>query len=271
MLLDYSFHSHTYRCGHAYGDIEDYVKLAIKNGFKYFGISDHVFLPGVNQKYTRGDISELDGYINEFNRVKEKYKDLINLYLGFECEYAPVFVDYYNYLKNEKGIQYLICGQHMNFDDQKMHHWYFGYDDIDDEKGIERYKNDLIEAMKSKLFLYIAHPDLYLLSVTRVTPFIDKITEEIIRASIEYDIPLEINLNGVLRRPWDREHGTLGYPTDYFWNKAAKMGAKIILGGDYHQPEIIENSEIYVETEKIIKNNSIELMDVAELLKRINK
>lgn len=271
MILDYSLHSHTYRCGHALGDIEDYVKLAIKNGFKYYGISDHVFLPGVKQEHTRGDISELDGYIDEFNRVKEKYKDYIKLYLGFECEYAPVFVDYYHYLKKEKGIKYLICGQHMKFDNQKIHHWYFGYDDLDNEEGIERYKNDLIEAMKSGLFLYIAHPDLYLLSVTKITPFIDKITEEIIRASIEFDVPLEINLNGFLRRHWDIEHGTFGYPTNYFWGKTSNMGAKIILGGDYHEPKIIENPIIHIEAEKMIKTNSIKLMDINELLKRIHK
>ena len=38
-LMDY--HSHNRRCGHATGEIEDYVKVAIEKNLKEIGISDH--------------------------------------------------------------------------------------------------------------------------------------------------------------------------------------------------------------------------------------
>ena len=60
MKIDYTFHSHTYRCGHAEGDIEDYVSLAIKSHYHIFGVSDHVFLPGVYEPRIRGDYSLLE-------------------------------------------------------------------------------------------------------------------------------------------------------------------------------------------------------------------
>ena len=63
-MIDYTFHSHTFRCGHAEGDVEDYVLLAIKHGLKIYGVSDHVFLPGVIQPHTRGDYSYLEDYIS---------------------------------------------------------------------------------------------------------------------------------------------------------------------------------------------------------------
>ncbi len=271
MKLEYSFHSHTYRCGHATGDIEDYVFLAKNKGYKYYGISDHVFLPGVKQEHTRGDISMFDEYVDSFKKCKEKYKDRINLYLAFECEYADVFLDYYKSLKENENIDYLILGQHMRFDESKNHIWYFGYHDVDNYKGIEDYKNDLIKGMKSGLFLYIAHPDLYLAFTSKITPFIEKITTEIIEASIKYDIPIEINLNGFFRRPLDIEYKTYGYPTDYFWQKAQSMGAKIVVGGDFHRPEIINDDKLIDEFNDFIKRNEIELFDYHKLLKRMKK
>jgi histidinol phosphatase-like PHP family hydrolase len=46
--LDYCYHSHTTRCGHAYGSDEDYVEAAITNGFRVIGFSDHIFFQEFN-------------------------------------------------------------------------------------------------------------------------------------------------------------------------------------------------------------------------------
>ena len=44
-LMD--FHTHNRRCGHALGEIEDYVKVAIEKNFDEIGISDHFPLGAV--------------------------------------------------------------------------------------------------------------------------------------------------------------------------------------------------------------------------------
>ena len=72
MNIDYTFHSHTYRCGHAEGDIEDYVNLAIKSHYRIFGVSDHVFLPGVYEPRIRGDYSLLKEYHLGFSITDNK-------------------------------------------------------------------------------------------------------------------------------------------------------------------------------------------------------
>ena len=54
-INEYVFHSHTYRCGHAVKEIEDYVARAIEYGYKKYGVSDHDFLPGVISPTIRGD------------------------------------------------------------------------------------------------------------------------------------------------------------------------------------------------------------------------
>ena len=67
MINEYIFHSHTFRCHHAVKDIEDYVTAAIKNGYKKYGVSDHVFLPGIHHPYMRGDYGSNYGEVHLCN------------------------------------------------------------------------------------------------------------------------------------------------------------------------------------------------------------
>ena len=47
--LGYTYHSHTFRCGHAVGTDEEYVKKAIEGHYEILGFSDHVMLPNQSQ------------------------------------------------------------------------------------------------------------------------------------------------------------------------------------------------------------------------------
>ena len=40
-----NYHSHVSLCGHAEGNVEDYVKEAIRCGYEEIGISDHAPIP----------------------------------------------------------------------------------------------------------------------------------------------------------------------------------------------------------------------------------
>lgn len=260
MKIDYSFHSHTYRCGHASGDVFDYVPLAIENGYKIYGLSDHVLLPGVIQKWTRGEYSQLDDYIEEYQKTKEKFKDKIQMYLGFECEYSDVFVDYYKYLLKEKGFDYLICGQHCGFDNNKNPYSYFN-----SHEGIIKYKQDIIKAMESGLFLYIAHPDMFFLTAEEVTPFHKKITKEIIRAAIKNDAVLEINIHGLLREHLRNGHIYIDYPCDYFWKEVAKTNIKVVLGGDFHNPNEIGNAKTKMLLDDLFKKCQVRISNIENI------
>ena len=70
-----NYHTHTFRCGHAgdYSD-EEYVTVALDNGFETLGFSDHIMLPGITQTGIRGDYSLLDDYVNSINNLKTKLK-----------------------------------------------------------------------------------------------------------------------------------------------------------------------------------------------------
>jgi len=266
MKLDYTLHSHTFRCGHASGDMEDYLKTALDRGFKIYGVSDHVFLPGINHPRMRGGYDKLQDYIQTFKELKEKYTS-IPLYLGFEAEYQDNFAYYYFDLLKNKGLDYLICGQHLRYHPDGSQNRYFDTQHLDNYEGIERYKNDVIDAMKSGLFLYIAHPDLFFYNVTKVTPFIEKIVDEIITAALKYNVPLEINLGGT-RGSIDlcKERGTLGYPNSYFWEEVSKRNALVVYGGDYHSPSDFKDRDDEFVT-RFIYDHNLKLADIKILLK----
>ena len=261
MDINYTFHSHTFRCGHAAKDIEDYVSLAIKNGYQIYGVSDHVLLPGVSQKFTRGEYSELEDYINKYEESKQRHQNEIEMYLGFECEYSDAFIDYYRCLLKEKDFDYLICGQHCGFNKDKS---LYGYLD-GTEEGLYRYRDDIIKAMQCGLFMYIAHPDLFFLATGEVTDLYKKITKDIIDAAIKFDAVLEINIHGFLREHNRNGFIHIDYPSDYFWSEASKTNIKIVYGGDFHNPNEIGMEFTKQKLIDLIEKYHLQLVDIRQV------
>ena len=266
MKLDYTFHSHTYRCKHANGDIEDYVIKAIENGFKTYGVSDHVFLPGDPTPWMRGSFTCLDNYIETYNKVKAKYKDQIDMYLGFECEYGDIYLDYYRYLLKERGFDYLICGQHNGFRDDGTPYFL-----SDTNEGLYQYRDNIIKAIKSGLFLYIAHPDLFFAVVTKITPTVEQVTKDIIDVAIKYDVALEVNVKGLLRNKIRDGVEYIEYPAKYFWKVASKTKVKIVYGGDFHDPSEIGDEHLLNLFNNFVEECGITFSNIHEIYKNYKK
>ena len=101
-MIRNNYHTHTFRCGHAIGSDEEYVLEAIALGLNTLGFSDHVMLPGIRQENVRGDYENSEGYFQSIRSLQSKYKDRINILLGYEAEAFPEFFDYYRKLLDEK-------------------------------------------------------------------------------------------------------------------------------------------------------------------------
>ena len=113
--MDYNYHSHTFRCNHATGTPEEYILNAIENGIKYMGFSDHfpyICRDGFEARY-RVPVSQVKDYFDELNSLRDKYKDKIEIKIGFEMEYYPeLFAKMFSDAK-EYGAEFLILGQHF--------------------------------------------------------------------------------------------------------------------------------------------------------------
>ena len=250
-----NFHTHNYRCGHAIGDTEDYVKEAIKHNYTELGISDHAPLP--EYYFDRMKMNELDDYLKEIEEAAEKYKDKIKIYSSVEIEYFPEFQDYYDKLK--KKLDYMILGLHaFRYEGKKE---IFSAWKIKDEKAVEAYGKYMVKAIESSNFDYVAHPDLYMIAYREWTETAEKIAHNICKAAKKMNIPLEVNANGI-RKTFERHPNwsRYMYPYKEFWEVANQYNVKCIIGSDAHDYTILEDEAMETSRnfDKELKRNIIE-------------
>ncbi len=235
-LIDANYHSHTFRCGHAYGSDENYVLEAMRHGFKAIGFSDHVILPGTTQPGMRGDPSLLEEYISSVCSLKKKYAGQIEVYLAFECEwYHEEYASYYRDLLLKRGFDYLILGQHCFRTGDRFVY----YSQVaDDKQAIDLYVRDVLSAIDSGLFAYIAHPDHFLIWYGKWDETAEKASWKICRAAKEKGLPLELNM-GPSRWKAKTSLDDLSivcYPYPKFFEIAKQVGNDIVIGVDAHDP-----------------------------------
>lgn len=82
-------HVHTHFCGHASGDMEDYVRAAIAKGLRRLTFLEHLE-EGINSPVaTWLDEASFDRYFTEGERLRRVYGERISIGLGVECGFNP--------------------------------------------------------------------------------------------------------------------------------------------------------------------------------------
>lgn len=236
-----NYHTHTYRCMHARGTDEDYVKAAVDGGFDVLGFADHApwrfdsdFVSGIRMKP-----HQLPDYVASIAGLQEKYRGQIRLYTGLEIEYFPRYRDQYSRLR-DAGIQYFILGQH--YLDSEETGPYVGRMNARDDGEVMRYAEAVAEGLATGLFRYLCHPDLFLRSSPEFTPGCERAADVICQAALEAHVPLEFNLLGFYNILCG---DPFGYPNVDFWNYIRRWNNQTILGVDAHNPELLNNDALW--------------------------
>jgi len=252
-LMDY--HTHNRRCGHAFGEIEDYVKMAIEKNLSEIGISDHFPLgvivddPQFNDIIKRAsmDIKEFPNYISEIKRLKETYKNKIKILLSTEVNFATPgraltrqkkviepFID---------DIDYLLVAIH----DVKWHESEIIILDpreasealkkYGSEKIILEYIQKLIKIVNTDYFDVLAHFDNHRVlfrpnepqysqnTWQKLLDLLDKIKSK--------GMAIEINTSGTLKGIGSQ------FPSDKIVKEIIQRDIPIMLGSDAHRPKYI--------------------------------
>lgn len=189
------FHVHTWRCKHAGTEREEeYIQSAIWLKAKSIVFSDHAPFPG-NPFRHRMSMQELSEYEDTLWELKKKYTDKIDVRIGLEIEYLPSFRTYYEELKADKRLDFLMLGQHFSETGPRQYTFL--------RKNISGLSNILmeseIEATESGVFSYIAHPDrVYRYLLPGEVPDAS-LAKSLIERAKEKGIPLEKNLASIER------------------------------------------------------------------------
>ena len=213
------------------------VIAAIKNGFQILGFSDHAFIPSYinpsGQDLYMSPSEFEKNYKNEIILCQNKYPN-IKLYIGLETEYVSEAKEYYEMLR--KKVDYLVLGAHFFYSKNKNNKSvsYNTYFDITSE-NCHLYALAVKEALDTKLFSILAHPDLYMRSIDEWNENTWCAATIIIEAAIKNGVYLEINLGG-----------GYAYPHIDFWRLVKKYNYhKILIGYDAHSPSDLEPSRLH--------------------------
>lgn len=225
MIVD--LHNHTSLCNHAEGNIDEYIKKAIENSTKYFGFSDHAPM-NFDTKY-RMSFKQMKNYEANILEAKDKYKDKINILLGYEVDYLKSHMD--KRVLNA-DVDYLIGSVHFingwGFDNPE----FIGqYKDEDIDEIWQKYFDTIKEMAESKLFDIVGHLDLIKIFKFMPKKDITLIAKDALLAIKKSDMALEINSAGI-RKPIKEL-----YPSIPLLKEAYKLNIPITFGSDAHKPE----------------------------------
>lgn len=251
-----NYHTHTYRCGHASGKEEEYVKTAISGGIKIMGFSDHVPFSFEEGKEYPWHVQTNDAkdYIKTLSKLREKFKNEIKIYIGFEMEYLDKYFDEMLAYVKSLGAEFLILGQHFSrFDSFEIAYYSSGNDNT--EANLISYTDLVIKAIKTGVFSYVAHPDIFNYDIE--SEEYKRESRRLCEAAKEYDIPLEINLLGINENRW--------YPNEVFWSIAGEVGNKVVFGFDAHTADRAYDGESLIKAKEIVKEFNLDLVDEIEL------
>lgn len=259
MKILHNYHTHTTRCGHAMGSDEEYVLAAIKAGYKSLGFSDHICSHGFDYQFLRMPESKLEDYIESILTLKEKYKDQIDIYLGLESEYCLEQIDFYHHLLDNTPIEYLVFGAHCidHLNTESM----IGGNAT--PKRIMAYVDNVIRGMESGLYVYLAHPDLYMKNYAIFDQTCKEAAIMICNKSKELNIPIEINLEGIkvgLRQYNDGKIQRYRYPVEEFWQIAGEIGCPVIIGVDAHDPAGLSHQESFDYTKYLVDKYHLQVL-----------
>lgn len=262
MLMDY--HIHTKLCGHAQGEMDEYIKQAMVVGIKEMGFADHIpmyFLPKEERDCTIAMLEdELPEYVDAVLTRKEENPDLA-IRLGLEADFIPgQEATLQEYLK-EYPFDYVIGSIHFldqwGFDNP---HFIEVYQEWDINKLYKRYFELVQQAAASRLFDIIGHLDLIKKFGHRPTEDITGLYEETIKIIKESDVAIEINTAG-LRVPAKEM-----YPTRDILQLCKRYDVPITLGSDAHKPEQVGMN--FPEAVNTLKEIGIDKLVVFEKRKR---
>lgn len=259
--MDYSYHNHTYRCHHATGTEREYVENAIANGIKYMGFSEHIpfVFPDGYQSGHRLRAEEVGYYFDTIKKLKEEFKDKIDIKIGFEVECYPQYFD--TMIKNafDYGAEYLILGHH--YLQNECPEFVACTKNHNKADNLKEYVDSVVMGIKSGYFTYVAHPDV-LNFVGDKGIYVNEMRKICISAR-ECNVPLEINFLGI--------RGQRHYPNEIFWEIAGEEQPKVVFGFDAHRAEDAYDAQSLSIANCLVKKynlNYIGRPDIIPLLKR---
>jgi histidinol-phosphatase (PHP family) len=230
VLVDY--HIHTALCGHAVGEMEDYVRTAASEGLEEMGFNDHAPTFHVQDPELAMAAEQLPLYVDRVRALQKKYRRP-RIRLGIEADFIPGHESDLRRLLNQYEFDYVYGSVHIigdwRFDDSRLYPDH--YQGRHPEKSYRDYFELIRRSARSGLFDVMGHMDLIKKFNHWPLTGIDEMLEQTVQAIAEVDVCVEVNTSG-LRKPC-REI----YPNETILKLCRQHDVPVTLGSDAHRPE----------------------------------
>jgi histidinol-phosphatase (PHP family) len=249
-----NYHTHTPRCRHAEGTEAEYVQAAFDAGLEILGFSDHTpyWFPGDYYSNHRMFPNQLEEYCDAVRSIRKQNNGKLQIHLGVEVEYYPAYFAELLPRLRDNGIEYMLLGQHWV--GSEIGEPYCGRA-TEDLFTLKRYCDQVVEAMQTGLFTYLAHPDL--IKYVGEPKIYRQYIRGLCREAKACGVPLEINLLGI--------RTGRNYPNRMFWEVAAEENCDCIIGCDAHFPRDITDTEAEQKALALVRDLGLHLMDTVKL------
>lgn len=230
-------HMHTYLCGHAVGEPEEYVRTAAQRGIQLMTFTCHVPMKdaGFGQQGTRMRHDQLPEYFALVERARREGESLgVEVLCGIEAEIYPE-------ADKLTDMDETLAAHEFDFILGSLHHQCPGYQKwlqrhrmVTDHEKLEAYFAHVTLGVMSGRYHSLAHPDVIRIygTVERFHPPTHEETlRRLLQACVDHEVCLEVNTSGL-----DKGVYTL-HPDPIILDWAAEMGVRLTLGSDSHRPE----------------------------------
>jgi histidinol-phosphatase (PHP family) len=264
-MQNFNLHTHSvYSDGKS--QPREIVEEAVRQGLKTLGFSEHSPLPFDNNFSVKS--TDMPSYVAEIARLKEEFKDKIDIYCALEADYLTGVSEPFAVTKEKYHLDYLIGGVHLVVNPAfrqaqrpspvevpepvegpalAENIWFIDgpkwevYDeglqkffDNDIRRAVRRFFEQSNEMIENEQFDIIAHFDKIKMH-NRDRYFHEdetwyrKLAHETLDLIREKGLVMEINTRGIYKK---RYNGF--YPSPWLMEEACKMGIPAIISADAH-------------------------------------
>ena len=181
-------------------------------------------------------------YFESMAILKEKYKNQIDVKIALEVEWYPHYIPLYKKYKEEGLVDYLIFGNHGYLNENQISR----ADELcflNDGNYLDLYYECLKNAVESKLFKYICHPDCFLKGYRKWDEKAIELTYKIAKLLQDNNMYAELSAPGVRNKIKINYNGQdlPTYPFKEFYKILSTFDIKFVLGCDAHSPEQLDD------------------------------
>ncbi len=232
------------------GTLEEYVLSALSKGFSALGFSCHT--PGKLQDAWHMKTEDFPWYLEEINRLRDLYRDRIELYIGLEFDFLEdteelVGAEYRDQVDFTIGSVHLMrhepSGKYLSVDGPKEEFTTLLQDRFSgDMKAFATHYFSLVERlMHLYQFDFLGHCDLIKKHngnqeyFDPAAPWYHKAMSHLLKVAQKEQVRLEVNTGGIAR-------GAIGetYPGFDYISACAELGIPLTLNSDAHQSAHID-------------------------------